>query len=429
MERIELIRVVLEKLEKQGIGYCVLRNYGFLLEERGVVEKSEKSVDMVVASSDFKRFCVVMHELGFLQRKNSFSLKHKAFFKIENLVPISFDVQIGGVHWNDICYLDERSVIGNRVRKGWFFVLSENDTFLMLLLHSILGKRYFKAEYQKILLSLREKIDTRYVLKRLEDVFSYALSKELFDLAMRGDFEVIVRRKVRYICLFIIQSPVTFGLLSLRWVWWKRRRFYPLISVIGPDGAGKSTMVEELYHYLNGQGKKMMIVYTGRGRGQILPFGSIGRKYKSLEKQKDGVKKPLLWKRKLLYMFAAPVFAVDLWLRYWFKIFPQRAAGRVVVTDRYCTDLMLMQHVPVWMKRGMMWFFPQPRLTFFLYNTPEVLHGRREEESVAELERQLGLFAVLEGMITPVKIKTTDLVKNREEVLRRVMELMLREWY
>ena len=100
-----------------------------------------------------------------------------------------------------------------------------------------------------------------------------------------------------------------------------------------------------------------------------------------------------------------------------------------MVTDRYCTDLMLMQHVPVWMKKSMMWFFPRPTLTFFLYNTSKVLHGRREEESVGELERQLGLFAVLERSVRPIKVKTTDQVKNKEEVLTRVMELVWRKWY
>ena len=429
MKRVELIRKVLEELERVGIKYCVLRNYDFLLEGRSDVAGSERSVDMVVPSADFKRFNLLMHELGFLQRQNSFSLKHKAFFKIEDLVPISFDVQVGGVHWNDVCYLDERFVLGNRVRKGWFFVPCENDMFVMLLLHSVLGKRYFKPEYQKILLSLREKVDKDYVLKRLKDVFSGSLSSILFDLSLKGDFERIIALKNRYVRSFISSSFVTFGLLSLRWLWWKRKRVYPLISVIGPDGAGKSTMTQELKKYLDGQGKKTALVYTGRGRGQILPFGAIGRKYKSAEKQKDGIKKPILWRRKLLYVLAAPVFAFDLWLRYWFKIFPSRWSGKIVVTDRYCTDLMLMQHVPVWMKRSMMWFFPKPTLTFYLYNTPEVLHERREEESVAELERQLGLFAVLEKSVKPIKIKTTDPVKNKEEVLNRVMELLYKEWY
>src|SRR3989344_4437228 len=155
----------------------------------------------------------------------------------------------------------------------------------------------------------------------------------------------------------------------------------------------------------------------------------MGRRYKSKEKQKDKVRKPSLWKRKFLYTSMMPLFALDLWLRYWFRIFPQLLQGRVVVTDRYCTDLMLMQHVPVWLKKGALWLFPKPALTFYLYNNSDVLHARREEESAAELERQLKLFAILEKSIKPIKIKTENLSKNKEEVFTLVMELLYQKWY
>ena len=429
MERVELIKKVFATLERVGIKYCVLRNYDFLLEGRNEVAGSERSVDLVVAGSDFKQFLVVMQELGFSLREDSFSLKHKAFFKIEDLIPVSFDVQVGGVYWNDGCYLGERFVLGNKVRKGWFFVPCENDTFVMLLLHSILGKRYFKQEYKKILIFLRNQVDRSYVLLRLQAIFSKSLAQQLCDLAFESDFEKIIAVKYRYIRAFVLRSPFSFGLLSLRWLWWKRLKLYPLISVIGPDGAGKSTMTEALKKYLELQGKKVAVVYTGRGRNQLLPFGTIGRKYKSREKQQDKVRKCSLWKRKMLYTCAAPVFALDLWMRYWFQVFPARVKGKIVITDRYCTDLMLMQYVPVWFKKIMIFFFPRPTLTFYLYNTPEVLYARREEESVEELERQLGLFLVLEHMIKPIKIKTTDQKKNQEEVFALVMSFIYKEWY
>ena len=434
MKRVELIKVVLERLEKQGVMYCVLRNYDFLLEGRNIVVGSERSVDMVVADAEFMRFVSVMTELGFLERKNSFSLRHRAFFKIvgEKVDEVvSFDVQVGGVHWNDICYLDERFVIGNRVRKGGFFVPSENDTFVMLLLHSVLGKRYFKPEYQRILLSLREKIEREYVLKRLNDIFSGSCSQELFDLAMRGNFESIIARKVRYICFFIIRSPITFGLLSLRWLWWMRWRRYPLISIIGPDGAGKSTTVTELEKYLKSFGKKTAVVYTGRGRGQILPLGKFGgNALKRQDKmQEKSSRISVSFFRRFLYIFSAPLFAIDLGLRYLFFIFPKRCTRTIVITDRYCTDLFLMKYVPVWMKKFLLWFFPTPTITFYLYNSATVLHSRRPQESIVELNRQLDLFEQLQERFALQRVITIDAQTTQNEVCRRVMEMVVREWY
>ncbi len=432
MERNEVIKQVLNKLELQKIRYCVLRNYEFLLEDREVQDVSEHSVDIVIARQDAHHFEQAMKSLGFQERKQGFSLVHRAFFRVYPFGVVSFDVQIGGVHWNDILYLDDEFILGNRVRKGYFFVPAPEDMFTMLLLHSILGKRHFKPKYRAILSLLAKTVSREAVLERVRKVFSPAASEELVTLAFHAEFEKLLNRKYWYIFYFVFQSPVTiwkFKILSLRWAWSRRPRVSPLIAIIGPDGAGKSTKVLALQRFLEKQGKKAVIVYTGRGRGQILPFGTLGRKYKMTEKKRDEVRQVQLGRRRLLYTLAAPVFALDLWLRYWINIFPLRMRGKIVITDRYCTDLFLMQHVPLWLKRILLFFFVLPSRTFYLYNTAEVLHARREEEPVAELERQLGLFEKLRRILQYDAILTENKEKTQEIVNREVMEMVCREWY
>lgn len=171
------------------------------------------------------------------------------------------------------------------------------------------------------------------------------------------------------------------------------------------------------------------MVYTGRGRGQILPFAMVGRRYKHKEKIRDSTQKPILWKRKLLYMASAPLFALDLGLRYFTQIMPARRARTIVVTDRYCTDIWLMKHVPLLLKKILLFFFPEPTLTFYLYNTPQVLHERREEEPIEELQRQLFLFSRLEEMMPTIKIKTDHKEKSITKVLETVMAFLYRNWY
>ena len=90
MERITLIKEVLRELEKQGVRYCVLRNYDFLLEGRNDIRASEKSVDMVVSRDDFTTFERIMFSFHFSKRKPQFSRAHHAYFRIEELEPVSF---------------------------------------------------------------------------------------------------------------------------------------------------------------------------------------------------------------------------------------------------------------------------------------------------------------------------------------------------
>jgi len=442
MERIKLIKNICEESEERKIRYCILRNYDFLLEEREPRTASERSIDMVVAEEDFSAFESFLFSVGFQKRKPQFSRAHHAFFIFlpEQRKMLSFDVQLGGVHWNDHCYLSENFVIGNRVKKNFFYAPATKDTVVMLLLHSLLGKRRFKPEYQDILRNICPKIngdEHQYVLERIQEIFPKSTAEEMVYLLFQQNFNALLKRRYKYIFIFISKAPVNFTALFLRWLWWKRPRKYPLISVIGPDGAGKSTLARALHHYLLLQGKKSTIIYTGRGRNQFLPFATLGKKYKSFERKREekeqqlrnGLERKISFRKIAVYTFSAPIFAFDLLLRYWLLIYPLRWKKRMVITDRYGTDIFLMQNVPLWFKRGLLHFFPKPTITFYLYNTPEVLHARREEESIQELERQLALFSVLENELSPVKIKTENPVKDTTEIIKKVIELAYEEWY
>lgn len=458
-KRISLLREVLEAFAQEKISYCLLRNYEFLEEE----SQSPESLDMVVSREDFPRMEKVLREFHFHRRKQQFSLTHKAYFKFIGGEPVSFDVQVGGVHWNDLKYIDE-SILKSRVKKSFFYVPSDNDTFLMLLVHSILGKRHFKAKYQWILLSLYPKMDQNYVSFHLARIFNPRISKQLLNSVKDNQFAEIKPLPLVFYFLIkrFLRKPESFFVFtSLAWRWFRQRknpfRLAPLISIVGPDGAGKSTLVSCLADGLQKSGRKISLVYTGRGRGHFLPITRLGKAYKRKEKKDEEKKRANLvgefsgknrerekeekgkegkereengaggkGKRKLLYTLAAPVFTLDLLLRYWLRIFPQRLGKRIVITDRYCSDIILMENVPFAFKRFLLGFFPQPTVSVFLYNSPAVLHQRRPAESLAELERQLGIFGKFRYSL---RLKTErggkDAIIVKEFVLRR----MYKEWW
>ena len=182
--QINFIREVLQEFDDNHINYCLLRNYQFLL---GSLEPVE-SMDTVISKEDMPKANQILTNFNFIQRKQQFSLQHKAYFKIFNSKVLSFDIQVGGVHWNDMRYLDE-IILKNRVKKDFFYVPSDNDTFVMLLTHSILGKRYFKPKYQQILRSLV--IDENYVLKHLSRIFNKNIAKNLLHSIKENSFHKI----------------------------------------------------------------------------------------------------------------------------------------------------------------------------------------------------------------------------------------------
>lgn len=423
-ERIEQIKEVLNAFGKSGIKYCLLRNYEFLLDDKHQIE----SLDTIVSENDLPQMDIILKRCGFTRRTQQFSLKHKAYFKIMNTQKVSFDIQTGGVYWNDMAYLNE-SMLERRKKKSFFYIPSDNDTFVMLIVHSILGKRYFKKKYQEIVRSIRDSgVEKEWAEKELARIFSKHHAKKILQCIKNNQFRRIPI--YRLVLLFMIKKPAriwTFIRVFLRWLKWKKLlKPAPLISVIGPDGAGKSTLVASLREILSQGERKVSMVYSGRGRGQVLPIRRIGNRYKAAEKKRDKEQKlKNLRKRKMLYTLAAPIFTMDLLLRYWTQVLPKRMRKRIVITDRYCTDILLMKHVNYQFKMMLLAFFPKPTITIYMYNTPEILHNRRPEESVEELERQLSLF---EKINSDIKIKSANIKNDTKIAAEEVLKKLLINW-
>ncbi len=434
---ITFIRDILVQFDTVGVEYCLLRNYDFVVDEK----IPKESLDIVISVKSFAEAQRIFLACGFVERRQQFSLKHRAFFKLVNLEMVSFDVQVGGVYWNDMRYLDE-SVLARRMKKHFFYTLSDNDTFVMLVAHSILGKRYFKEKYQRLLRELV--VDEKKVIAGLSGIFGKKRGNELFLLARNGQCSEAAILPL--VLLFLVRKPrrfFTFGVLFFRWVDWKKPlRLAPLISIVGPDGAGKSSMVGYINEYLERQGREVRVVYTGRGKGHFLPMSWLGRHYKWAEMKRDERRVRSAGKiekleervfvgevslmRRVLYTLMAPVFAMDLYLRYVFYILPSRMGRRIVITDRYGTDIMLMRHVPLVLKKVLYWCFPRPNLKIYLYNTAEVLHVRRPREPIPELQRQLALFDRFEY---DLRFMTQSEKEDRERVVVFVFTYLLREWY
>jgi len=192
----------------------------------------------------------------------------------------------------------------------------------------------------------------------------------------------------------------------------------PVISIIGPEGAGKSTTVTNLSSFLTSQSIPHAVIFMGRGKGNIIPLNKFG---KNKEKYGDSLALPrTTFRKRLIYTLAACTLTLDFQLRYLFHIFPQRLQKKMVITDRYTTDLYNMHHVPLWLRRISLALFPTPALTFYLYNDIGTLH-QRKGRSPADLQWQLDNFAFLSRKFKAVEIKTNG-EKETLEIIMKEME-------
>ncbi len=420
----DFFKSVLQEFNKQNIGYAVLRNYEFLLENK---YSDPGDFDVMISSEDFYKAEKIFYSFGFVKNSPQFSLKHRAFSRLVDGIRIGFDTQKGGIHWNDNPYLIDKQVLKRKKKIDFFYTLSDEDAFIMYLCHSVLGKRRFKPKYKNKILELNsKKLDRDYIYANLSNIFSNKLASEILKL----DFNNITKKSKYYAFRFVIKNfkrSSTFFFLFFRWFFGHQKsplrkipfvKFFcksaPMISFMGPDGSGKSTNAKRLVQLLRKNGYRSEYIYSGRGGGNILPINKISSAYKKKEKSSTKFK-------PLIYTLAAPIYALDILVRYFLKIFPKRKNYVIVVTDRFGSDMLLMKYVPLFFRKFLLLFFPKPTLTFYLYNDVDVLHKRRKHPK-DDLIRQFSLFPILNKRFNSVKIKTSEFDKDFGSISNTVVK-------
>ena len=166
---------------------------------------------------------------------------------------------------------------------------------------------------------------------------------------------------------------------------------YPWVAFLGPDGSGKSTVIEGFKQKLIQQNLEVQQVHW---RPTIRkPLGSSTGGVVSNPHEEPS--------RSFLPSAAALILLL---LRWWvgiiFKLKPIRARGAVLISDRYFLDLLAdprryRSGVPTWLARLILSFIPKPDITFILLTDADTIQARKEEVSRAELERQLIAYGEL----------------------------------
>ena len=433
MEVQQTILKVLEKFNTHNIQYAVLRNYEFLLDHS---EEPGFDVDIIIAKRDVRKVRQIFHDLGYTKYPPQFSKKHQGYGKYlpQSRLKIGFDVQKGGIHWNDIPYLDE-TVLDRRAKKGNFYVLSDEDALVMYLCHSILGKRHFKKKYKRVIKKLLSThMDVDYVERNMVRIFNTKMAHEILTSITKHDFNSLEKNARWYAAYYVLKKwkhVTTFVPLFFRWLTWLRiGQSCPLIVFMGPDGSGKSTNAERIVDVLKKNRRHVSLVYTGRGKGNVLPIKKVAGKFKKYEEKKEHSRDSFLKKvQPWVYTAAAPFYTLDLLIRYMITIFPLRKRKQIVVTDRYGSDILLMNHVPLWVRRILLSLFPTPTLSFYLHNDAETLYERRKQQSVKELNRQMRLFEILATKFKSHKIRTSDFDTNAQQIENIIFTYFMKRRY
>lgn len=197
----------------------------------------------------------------------------------------------------------------------------------------------------------------------------------------------------------------------------------PHIAIIGPDGCGKSTVIESLMEDLEYSYGSCAYIHL---RPTVIP---ASRQVKSrITQKKSSIPNPHQYAPYSFFKGELKFFIMylDYSLGY-IRLMTKRIRGVPVVSDRYFYDLLVdpkrfrLRRVSK-LKRAFVNVLPRPQKTIFLSVTPEEVFRRKKDLTLLEIERQMIEFSNLQRSFK--EIITVNANESPEKVYARVKNVV-----
>jgi len=375
-------------LDTCAVRYCVLHSWGMLPEEL------PSDLDIAVHPEDRQGFSAVLRELtaaGYCPVQ-CFNYLVDAYYFIfvwfdgTQLRSLALDTTFD--HWRSgLRSLRGEEMVEGRVRLGTFWIASPEVEFTYLL-----AKRTWKGAASASQLSRLQFLANslgRDAAERLAGrVFLGQARRRVVSACLAGSFDKLLPKiDVQPWLTGAARRPVDLARFllreSLRMV---RRWFEPtglFLVILGPDGAGKTTLVERLRQEL-GPCFRRQRVFHWRPR-VIAPRRNSGAFTTPHQKPPRGT---------LTSCLVLLGVALDHWLGYISAIRPFLARSGFVIFDRYYQDILVdplryRYGGPSWLAKALSRLIPFPDLPFLVLDAEEkTILARKREVSPQELQRQ-----------------------------------------
>ena len=401
---------------------CILHGW------QGLPEHLLSDLDIVVAPEDLPKLEANLLNLPNVQLVNL--LQHEstcyyfvlAFREGKQLQFLPLDAAVDYRRNGRVWFSADELLIGRRRWKE-FWVASPEVEFKYLLVKKVLKGAVPEHSAER----LKELVEE--LGERAQELAMRLLGNQAGERAIRwvrtGDWEMFRRRipelqktlkrqKLR-------QDPLNsfrFWLPEIKRIW--RRWRYPtglFIVVLGPDGAGKSTLIGHLEADLLG-------AFRRTARFHLMP-GLFRRKDNGGPVTNPHGKPPRSFFASL---FKLGYYLLDYILGYWLKVRPALVKSTLVLFDRYYDDLLVDPRRyryggPVWLARFVARFIPKPDLFIFLDLPAEVAHTRKPEIPLEEARKLRERYLELARSLPNARV--VDASRPLGEVVAEVESIIL----
>jgi thymidylate kinase len=355
-------------------------------------------------------------------------------------MPVSLKIDLlDGFVWRGAQVVDFADLYARKLPCADFFVPGPIYDGFMLWIKPLMTGGFIKEKYRDDI-SLTIKTYPDEFRRLLNKTFGSNTGATVWPYLSQGDLNETIpyQRKLCHSAWLaaLRNSPVQTLLATIEHVYREvvRRSVRPrgsMISVIGPDGSGKSTFIDLL------QGELSRILVKERRDVCILHFRPnlfpnlkkllAGRKYDEREEnftsphraEPAGV---------VSSFFRITYYWLDYLLGYWLRLRNRCVAGKVYIFDRYFYDFIVDPlrsriNLPKWLRMFFLRMTPEPDIVFFLNSDAAVIYARKQELVPEEIDRQLYAYRWL--VKRSPRFVTLDAGESPEELCKSAVRRLI----
>jgi len=409
-------------LKNNHVDYCLINGYKEIVSNNN----TDSDIDILFKQKDFlkieeiiKQFCQ-MNSLQMVQvLHHDLWAKNIFLYNLENGEFLNLDLY-GELSRKEVVFFDEKEIFDTLETYENIPILSGEKEFINYLVKKIDKSDLSKENFEHLRsLYLKNENECKKVLKQ----FFPKTHKRIEQAFSDDQYDDIVNNISELANDFYSVKTLDIN----RWFLNKLRTIKRIVSptgftvsFLGPDGSGKSTVINELlvtrlpfrrkdYFHL-----KPIKIKSSSAYNEMV---EDPHKYPPYSKLKSYV--------KLLYF----IYQYNMgWVK---NIVPLKIKSSLVIFDRYFDDLLVDSRRyryggSLAMAKLARVFIPKPDIYFILTTDPKVIYERKQEVLFEELERQVEAYNALADGKRYFQI---DVDRSPEEITREIVTIMMEKMH